>query len=137
MPPTRAIAIAMRASVTVSIADEESGMARRIRRENWAEVCASEGITSLLLGKRSTSSNVKPVKANGSLAVGVVTVFMVPGKQRALTNDSPSIGNRDSVGAIAGVQFAQDAANVGFDRVIRQPEFFAYYAVGVPARDAH
>src|SRR5690625_6070081 len=81
IPPERAMAMAMRASVTVSIAADESGIASRMRRENWAEVSASEGMTSLLLGKRSTSSNVKPVNAKGSLAADVVTVFMVPAEQ--------------------------------------------------------
>src|SRR5690625_3446296 len=127
----------MRASVTVSIAEDDSGMARRMRRENWAEVSASEGITSLLLGRSRTSSNVKPVNANGSLAAGVVTVFMVPGEHWALANDSPSIGNRDGVGTVAGMEFAQDAADVGFNRVVGQAQIFANCPVGVSRGDAH
>jgi hypothetical protein len=46
-PPWRAIAIAIRASVTVSIAADSSGTATRIRRLTGDEVSAELGMTSL------------------------------------------------------------------------------------------
>ena len=56
MPPSRAIAIAMRASVTVSIALESSGVATEMRRVTRDEVSASLGITSVCPGRSRTSS---------------------------------------------------------------------------------
>ena len=55
-PPSRAIAIAIRASVTVSIAEDTSGTATVIRRVTRLEVSASLGITSVCPGRSSTSS---------------------------------------------------------------------------------
>ena len=46
-PPSRAIEIAIRDSVTVSIADESSGAASRMRRVSRVEVSASLGMTSV------------------------------------------------------------------------------------------
>ena len=56
MPPTRAMAIAIRASVTVSIALETSGTASRIRRVSRLLVSTSAGTTSDAPGISSTSS---------------------------------------------------------------------------------
>ena len=47
MPPWRAMAIAMRASVTVSIAADSSGVATSMRRVRRDVVSASLGITSV------------------------------------------------------------------------------------------
>src|SRR5690625_63619 len=121
--------MAMRDSVTVSIAEDDSGIAKLMRREKRAEVSASEGITSLLLGRSKTSSNVSPVNANGSLAAGVVTVFMVPAQQVVLANDSPSIRNSHRVSAIPRAQFAENTRRMGFDRVIRQAQVLTNFAV--------
>ena len=55
-PPSRAIAIAMRASVTVSIALESSGVATVMRRVTREDVSASLGMTSVCPGSSRTSS---------------------------------------------------------------------------------
>ena len=55
-PPIRAMAIAMRDSVTVSIAADTSGMLISSSRVTRVAVEASEGITSVSPGRRSTSS---------------------------------------------------------------------------------
>ena len=47
MPPSRAIAMAIRASVTVSIALESSGVATVMRRVTREDVSASLGMTSV------------------------------------------------------------------------------------------
>ena len=47
MPPSRATAMAMSASVTVSMAAERKGICRRMRRVSWVEVSMSLGMTSL------------------------------------------------------------------------------------------
>ena len=51
-PPWRAIAIAMRDSVTVSIARESSGVATRMRRVRREDVSASLGMTSVWPGQQ-------------------------------------------------------------------------------------
>src|SRR3954447_22419326 len=63
-PPWRAIAIAIRASVTVSIALDSKGVRRRSDRQSRVEVSTSLGITSDAAGDSSTSSNVSPSRAN-------------------------------------------------------------------------
>ena len=63
MPPWRAMAIAMRASVTVSIAADAKGIPKRVLRVNCAEVSTSDGTTLDSAGSSSTSSNVKPCNA--------------------------------------------------------------------------
>ena len=55
-PPSRAIAIAMRASLTVSIAADSSGVATVMRRVTREDVSASDGMTSVCPGRSSTSS---------------------------------------------------------------------------------
>ena len=66
MPPSRAIAIAIRASVTVSIAAETSGTATVTSRVNRDVVSTSDGTTSVSPGSSSTSSKVSPSGANCS-----------------------------------------------------------------------
>ena len=66
IPPSRASAIAMRVSVTVSIALDRSGVATVIRRVSREDVSASLGMTSVCPGSRSTSSYVSPTKPKGS-----------------------------------------------------------------------
>ena len=56
MPPSRAMAIAMRASVTVSMALDTSGVATVMRRVTRDDVSASLGMTSVCPGRSSTSS---------------------------------------------------------------------------------
>ena len=55
-PPWRAMAIAMRASVTVSMAEESSGDATVMRRVRREVVSASLGMTSVCPGSSMTSS---------------------------------------------------------------------------------
>src|SRR5690606_26398891 len=66
MPPSRAMAMAMRDSVTVSMALESSGVATEMRRVIREEVSASLGMTSVCPGRRRTSSYVSPTKPKGS-----------------------------------------------------------------------
>src|SRR4051794_14676859 len=63
-PPWRASAIAIRASVTVSIALDSNGVRRRSDRQSRVEVSTSLGITSEAAGESSTSSKVSPSWAN-------------------------------------------------------------------------
>ena len=56
MPPWRAMAMAMRDSVTVSIAADSSGTRTEISRVRREEVSTSLGMTSVSPGRRSTSS---------------------------------------------------------------------------------
>src|SRR6185436_5991262 len=60
MPPCWAKAIASAASVTVSMAAEQSGICKRMFRVNCVAVSVSYGRTSDLFGTSNTSSNVKP-----------------------------------------------------------------------------
>jgi hypothetical protein len=60
----RAMAMAIRASVTVSMAEETSGTFSVIRRVSRAVVSASPGITSECAGSSRTSSKVRAGGAN-------------------------------------------------------------------------
>ena len=60
MPPARAIAMAMSASVTVSMAAETSGMLRGIVRVKRLTVETSRGCTAEYRGTSRTSSKVRP-----------------------------------------------------------------------------
>ena len=60
MPPWRAMAMAIRASVTVSIAAETRGSLTEMLRDSRVEVSASLGMTSVAPGSSSTSSKVRP-----------------------------------------------------------------------------
>ena len=64
-PPWRAMATAIRASVTVSIGEETSGIFTEIRFDTGVLVSTSDGMMSLWLGCSSTSSKVRPNVANG------------------------------------------------------------------------
>src|SRR6476619_761816 len=64
-PPWRAIATAIRASVTVSIGEEISGTLTEIRLDTRVAVTAWDGVTSLSAGWSRTSSNVRPRVSNG------------------------------------------------------------------------
>ena len=68
-PPWRAIAIAIRASVTVSIALDTSGTRSRSLRVIRVLVSASLGISSEWAGKSSTSSKVRPTGENFGVSV--------------------------------------------------------------------
>ena len=59
MPPACAMAIAMRASVTVSIAEAMIGMLSGMARVTRERISTSDGRTSERPGFRSTSSKVK------------------------------------------------------------------------------
>ena len=63
MPPARAMAIAIRASVTVSMAELTSGTCKRIFLVSWLEVSAAAGTTSDAAGSSNTSSKVSPSMA--------------------------------------------------------------------------
>ena len=63
-PPCRAIAIAIRASVTVSMGEEISGSRTVMRLETRVEVSTSLGTTSLSTGTSRTSSKVRPTASN-------------------------------------------------------------------------
>ena len=58
MPPSCAIVIARRASVTVSMAAESTGSPRRILRVSWVDRSTSRGRTSERAGTSRTSSKV-------------------------------------------------------------------------------
>ena len=64
MPPWRAIAMASRASVTVSIAALTSGTASVMPRVNRVVVSTASGSTSDASGTSSTSSKVSPSVVN-------------------------------------------------------------------------
>ncbi len=76
-PPMRAMAMAIRASVTVSMAEETSGTFSVIWRVSRAVVSASLGITSECAGSSSTSSKVRAGGAN------LATSLMAPSGGRA------------------------------------------------------
>ena len=60
----RAMAMAIRASVTVSIAEEINGTRSTMLRDSRLVVSTSLGTTSDAPGSSSTSSNVRPSCAN-------------------------------------------------------------------------
>src|SRR5437899_9483670 len=67
IPPWRAMAIARRDSVTVSMAAEASGMFRASFLAKFVVVSTSPGSTDDLPGKSSTSSKVRPSEIGPSL----------------------------------------------------------------------
>src|SRR5713101_2404111 len=67
IPPWRAMAIARRDSVTVSMAAEASGIFRASFLAKFVVVSASPGSTDDLPGKSSTSSKVRPSEIGLSL----------------------------------------------------------------------
>ena len=62
MPPWRAMAMAMRDSVTVSMAAEMMGTLSRSSRVSWVDVSTADGITSEASGMSRTSSKVRPMR---------------------------------------------------------------------------
>ena len=73
MPPSLAMAIAIRYSVTVSMAEDITGIFRRIFFVSWVCRSMSAGSTSLSAGTSSTSSNVRPCLVN-LLAASELTI---------------------------------------------------------------
>ena len=69
MPPARAMAMAMGASVTRSMAADTTGMARVMSAANRALVLTSLGSTSLYPGTITTSSNVSDSKAPNNFSL--------------------------------------------------------------------
>ena len=70
MPPSRAMAMARRDSVTVSMAADTSGMASEMLRVRWLAVDASWGSISEAAGTSRTSSKVRPSRPNFSANEG-------------------------------------------------------------------
>ena len=71
MPPWRAMAIAMRASVTLSIAADTSGTASSMPAANVAEVSTESGSVSEYPGTMTTSSNVSASKRSKKALFGL------------------------------------------------------------------
>ena len=71
-PPACAMAMAVRASVTVSIAALTKGVFRRIVRVTWVETSASFGKKSDSPGKRRMSSKVRP----SGISTGSIGIFL-------------------------------------------------------------
>src|SRR5215471_16912566 len=67
MPPWREMPMARRDSVTVSIAEEASGMLMASLRVNCVVVSTSVGRTEDLPGRSRTSSNVRPSEIGPSI----------------------------------------------------------------------
>ncbi len=67
MPPCRAMAMARRDSVTVSMAEEASGMFKSSLRVKCVRVSTSVGSTDDLPGNSSTSSKVRPSGIEASI----------------------------------------------------------------------
>ena len=68
MPPSRAMRIAVAASVTVSIADDTSGMRSGIAGVSRVLTSTSRGMTSLYPGTSKTSSNVSASRRSSNMA---------------------------------------------------------------------
>src|SRR5580693_191082 len=86
MPPWRAIAMARRDSVTVSIAAEARGMSSDNLRVKQVRVSTSAGSTEDLPGRRSTSSKVRP----SGIGPSIITASFL--KINALKQRSPAGG---------------------------------------------
>ena len=77
MPPSRAMAMAIRYSVTVSMAALITGIFRRIFLVSWVCRSMSAGRTLLSAGISSTSSKVRPCRTN-LLAASVLNMDSTP-----------------------------------------------------------
>ena len=75
MPPWRAMAMARRESVTVSMAAATMGMFSAILRERHVRVSACAGSTEDFPGSSSTSSNVSPSGMGPSIIDSPVQVL--------------------------------------------------------------
>src|SRR4029079_2492459 len=132
-PPWRAIAIAIRASVTVSIADDTSGTRIRRLRVSWVEVSTWLGLTSDSAGRRRTSSNVSPTRANGSAAAKSMAHRTCRPPSLPSAHEAPAEAHSDRVRAIGGAQLAEQPARVGLDGVLRQVQLAADLGVAAAA----
>src|SRR3954469_15688005 len=96
-PPWRAIAIAIRASGTVSIALESNGVRRVIDLDSRVEVSTSLGMTSDAAGSSRTSSNVSPTVPNfAGRSASLLPTRLHPqssGEKVSLRNDKDYGGN--------------------------------------------
>ena len=90
IPPSRAIAIAMAASVTVSIAAETSGMFSAIRREKRERVSVWSGSTPEAAGWSRTSSKVRERGASAILREYMVHRMAAMARARGLPSASRS-----------------------------------------------
>ena len=77
-PPWRAMAIAIRDSVTVSMADETNGIRNEIELVNRLVVSTSLGTTSLASGKSNTSSKVSPKPTTFSSSFTIALSQLLP-----------------------------------------------------------
>ncbi|CFR73828.1 Uncharacterised protein [Mycobacterium tuberculosis] len=105
MPPARAIAMAIRDSVTVSIAELTSGTLSLIFLVSWLEVSAVAGTTSEAAGNNKTSSNVSPSIATlcgSSPPVGTGSVVRPPMRTYGLTTRSELSSRPDMPRDIGG-----------------------------------
>src|SRR5438128_6794665 len=83
IPPCCAMAIASDASVTVSIAAEQSGICKRMPRVNCVDVSVSVGSTSERAGSNNTSSKVSPSEIFSVIMARYITplIFVPQHKQ--------------------------------------------------------
>ncbi len=89
MPPSCAMAMARRLSVTVSIADEMTGIFNEIVRVTRVDTSTWFGMTSEAAGTTSTSSNVRA--SPKSLSIGL---FAMDGLLRGYDKTRPQAGLR-------------------------------------------
>ncbi len=92
-PPARAIAIAIRDSVTVSIGEDTIGTFSRTRRVTCVPVSTALGTTSDSAGSSSTSSNVRPSIANfGGISwfAASVVIATIPSRLDPLPRETRS-----------------------------------------------
>src|ERR1700722_10168795 len=101
MPPWRAMAMARRASVTVSMAEATIGIFSAILRERQVRVSVCVGSTEDLPGRSRTSSNVK---ASG-MGPSIIKTPMI--QKSALKRKSPAICAGLDKGAYVANRFHQ------------------------------
>ncbi len=90
MPPACAMAMASRASVTVSIAEETIGRLRRMARVRREPISTALGMTVEWPGRSSTSSNARPC---GNAEFSSVAMGSRPrGVRESRTPDAPPHG---------------------------------------------
>src|ERR1700712_3761618 len=111
MPPARAMAMAMRDSVTVSMAELTSGTFNRILRVSRLDVSAAAGTTSDAAGSSRTSSNVSP-----SMAI--------------LVGSSPPVGTGTAMGTLLSAIDMDGASNKA-----RQRRDVGIHLIGSEGRD--
>ena len=98
-PPSCAMVMARRASVTVSMAAEIIGMPRRMRRVSWVDKSTSRGNTLECAGTRRTSSKVSassrirmgPTRNEGSTTLYRPAPFAA--KQPAPASETPGVAH--------------------------------------------